>query len=159
MSKKRSRLPIIIAIFVLVIGGIVFTSFVGGCHFWGVVIGHGNVYSTGYYDGYIHGCSEKADTIARLGTVYELKMGFNGYGTPVDPTKPGQSLNGSWHANFFDEKLYNDAHRIRSDQLVRCYYEEVAFKFEGATNYRVTQILVLPPAGELKEPLLLKGVK
>ena len=152
MPKKRFKVSfVIIAIFVFVIVGIIFTSFVGGCRFWGIVIGHGNVYSSGYYDGYIQGCSEKADTIARLGTVYELKMGFVGYGSAIDPTKLGQSPNGSWHANFFDEKLYKKASLIRGDQLVRCFYEEVAMKFNGATKYRVHKILVLPPEGELHE--------
>jgi hypothetical protein len=117
-----------------------------GC---GTILG-GNVYSDGYRDGYIVGVSLKRQGFGGLAYVGEVKVSFYGFGGgAVDVSKPGQSSFGSWSANFFDKTIAERCAVIRGDQLVRIHYTEKDIQFNGGTNYEVTKVEVLPPAGEL----------
>lgn len=118
-----------------------------GC---GAIIG-GNVYSDGYRDGYIVGVTEKRQGFGGVSYVGEIKVSGYGFGgLAVDSTKPGQTNCGAWSANFYDQAIQKNASKIRGDQLCRFYYTERDIVFNGGTNYDVTKIEVLPPAGELE---------
>ena len=114
----------------------------------------GNVYSYGYRDGYIQGHSTKADEVSGLGRVHEIKLGFHGYGAAVDPTKPGQTPQGAWIANYFDDDLWEKVQKIHPTQPVRVFYIEKDFQFSGATQYEVLDIVPLPPNGEPMDGLI-----
>jgi hypothetical protein len=117
-----------------------------GC---GKILG-GNVYSDGYRDGYIVGVSSKRQGFGGISYVGEIKVSFYGFGGgAVDPSKSGQLTTGSWSANFFDKTIAERCAVIRGDQLVRIHYTEKDIQFNGGTNYEVTKIELLPPAGEL----------
>lgn len=133
------RLPAVFALALLAISG---------C---GAMIG-GNVFSDGYRDGYIVGVAEKRQGMGGLSYVGEIKVSFHGYGGgAVDPAAEGQTPNGAWTANFYDDKVMTACEAIRGDQLVRLYYKEKDVHFSGGTKYEITRVEVLPPAGELSE--------
>lgn len=108
----------------------------------------GNVYSTGYRDVYVQGTSQKADTVTGLGRVYEMKASHHGYGAGVDPQGQGQSPQGAWTANYFDQKLFWKLQECRGDTMYRVFYIEKDVQFSGASNYEVIDVVPLPPPGE-----------
>jgi len=128
----------------LIIAVIIWAVLSGGAG----VLFHGNVYSTGYRDGFIRKLADKGNVIK----AWEVEVGFHGWGNGPHAGKAGQpESGGTWCANIMEEEVYNQAKMIRGDQLVRIFYREVRFKWEGATDYRVDRIVPLPPAGEIGE--------
>jgi len=121
---------------------------VSGCQTVGMLTG-GNVYSEGYRDGYIVGVTAKRQGFGGLSYVGELKVSFHGFGGGASEGKDGQPSMGAWKANFFSASVYNQCEPIRGDQLVRIYYIEKDVQFNGGTNYEVSKVIVLPPAGEV----------
>ena len=117
----------------------------------------GNIYSIGYRDVYIQGASKKADTISGLGRVYELKASHHGYGAAVDPTKTGQTPQGAWSANFFNDELFIKAQGCRGDQMHRVFYLEKDIQMTGASNYEVLDVMALPPPGEPMDNVISRG--
>ena len=117
----------------------------------------GNVYSVGYRDVYIQGTAKKADTVSGVGRVYELKASHHGYGAAVDPNKSGQSPQGAWQANYFDDGLFQKLQTFRGDTIARVFYLEKDVQFSGASNYEVLDVMVLPPQGEPMDAVLVRA--
>jgi len=142
---------------VLVISGIgmviVLVLFSGGRSIMSTLF-RGNVYSVGYRDVYIQSISKKADTISGLGRVYELKASHHGYGAAVDPAKTGQTPQGAWAANFFDDGAFWKYQEFRGDTMCRVFYLEKDVQFTGASNYEVIEVIPLPPPGEPMDDLI-----
>jgi hypothetical protein len=89
--------------------------------------------------------------------VHELKLGFHGYGAAVDPSKPGQTPQGAWIANYFKDELWTKTQQIHPLQPVRVFYVEKDFQFSGATQYEVLDVEPLPPKGEPLDKLVQKA--
>jgi len=155
MSIKTKIFGGIAIVAIVVIGILILTSKMG-CGVTGA-IWRGNVYSHGYRDGYIQGNSKKADSISGLGRVYELKVGFNGFGAGVDSAKKGQTKQGSWTANYYSEDLWRQTQRIHPEQAVRVFYLEKDIQFAGATDYEVLDVVLLPSKGEPLDDLVDKA--
>ena len=69
----------------------------------------GNTYSVGYYDGYIQNVTVKREGLGGLSFIGQMKIGFHGYGSGIDLTKPGQAVQGSLVLNFFEEQIKKDS--------------------------------------------------
>jgi hypothetical protein len=117
----------------------------------------GNVYSVGYRDVYIQGTSKKADTMTGLGRVYELKASHHGYGAGVDPTAIGQTPQGAWTANYFNDELFWEIQEARGDTMYRVFYIEKDVQVSSASNYEVIDIMPLPPPGEPMDDVVQQG--
>jgi hypothetical protein len=117
----------------------------------------GNVYSVGYRDVYIQSVSKKADAISGLGRVYELKASHHGFGAAVDPAKSGQTPQGAWAANFFNDSLYQKICEQRGDTMCRIFYLEKDIQVSGASNYEVLDVIQLPSPGEPMDSVVLRG--